>query len=106
MRNLMLALVALAGLFGICGPRNVTAANEIQVSYLVSGEPDWLVIAGAEGMPFWARDTSGRTVAQGVVQSSRFALAIQGAAPGSLLVGVGGQVQSVAPDAGEGWLWE
>lgn len=99
---LAVALVVFVAVFAMPAP--VTATAPTEVHYYVNGAQGQLVILEASGNPFWARDVNGVTVAQGYVNSASFVVPVNGAAPGALLVSVGGPVQEVQADPSD-WWW-
>lgn len=102
---LPLALIAALWVAASSGSTAVRADTAASVAYYECGSPDWLVIQNAAGMPFWARDSRGAVVAQGVVDTDRVAIPIHDAAPGPLAVSLAGQMHFVQLSDKE-WLWE
>lgn len=104
MRHGILAVVIVLFTAAAFMPAPVSATTSAEVHYYVNGAQGQLVILGSAGNPFWARDTSGATVAQGYVNRESFVVPVNGAAPGSLLVAVGGPIQEAMADSSD-WWW-
>lgn len=92
----LFASVSLMLLFAVLPMASAVPEGEVNCRYFSDGVTGALAISNAPGLPYFAMDTGGALVSSGQVTSHHFFVPVIGAAPGPLVVHVGGELLLVA----------